>query len=85
MKEIEAVCASEFTFDVAVANDNGDNAFCTNFCRPSNPVVLSKEHAGHIWMNRSAPQLATLCSVAGIASCSSHDNSKDYVLVLGWC
>lgn len=35
----------------------------------SNPGAMSKEHAGHIGMNRPAPQLTTLCSAAAFASC----------------
>ena len=56
-QEIQALCSRAVTLDAA-ANDNGDNAFCGNFCSLSNSF-MSKQHTGNIWINAPVTPLTT--------------------------
>ena len=80
--EIQALCGREFTLDAA-ANDNGDNALCTNFCSPSNSF-MSREHTGHIWINAPFTQLTTFVQHYLHCKQLSPDSTSACILVPGY-
>ena len=81
-QEIQTLCGREFTLD-AVANDNGDNALCTNFCSPSNSCI-SREHTGHIWINAPFTQLTTFVQHYLHCKQLSPDSTSACILVPGY-
>ena len=81
-REIQALCGREFTLD-ALANDNGDNALCTNFCSPANSL-MSREHTGHIWINAPFTQLPTFVQHYLHCKQLSPDTTSACILVPGY-
>ena len=72
----------EFTHDAA-ANDNGDNALCTNFCSPSDSF-MSKEHTRHVWINAPFTQLTAFVQHYLHCKQLSPDSTSASILVPGY-
>ena len=81
-QDIQALCGREFTLDAA-ANDNGDNALCTNFCSPSNSF-MSKDHTGHTWIIAPFTQLTTFVQHYLHCKQLSPDSTSACILVPGY-